>query len=224
LVNAIWEQARPFLADHPELGVLQGAVAWDQANLAQGEEAVKLFGTAIGAGPYAPYFYGRAREHMSMNNAAAALEDVKLALALLPDDPDMLELQMRAFANLRQDKQAAAAFAVLEEIDATNERLPEWREYFQEVADSAAASAARGELNEYLKKDAALAARGDWNGIIEMWSSYLSQHPNDGRAYLERAGAERRKGDMAAARSDIKSACDLGSAQACEIARSMGWQ
>ena len=224
LVEQIAKQARPFLADHPELSVLQGAAAWDQGRIAEGEEALQLFGTAIASGPFPIYFYDRAREHLRMKQPAVALEDVTLALALSPDDPAMLETRMSALADLGRVKEAAAAFAVLEEVDATNADLGRWRDYFQRLAQRAAATAVSDTFNEYLRADAEMATRGDWNGIIAQWTTYLQQHPNDGRAYLERGGAHHRKGDLTSARHDIESACGLGTTQACDIAKRQGWQ
>jgi hypothetical protein len=54
-----------------------------------------------------------------------------------------------------------------------------------------------------------------------MWTDYLARKPDDGAAYLERAGAERRNGDTTQAIADVRRACELGNAHACRIARSL---
>ena len=250
-IERIWEQARPFVADHPALSVLQGAVAWDLARIAEGDEALRRFDKAVASGPFSVYFFDRAREHMAMKNAAAALEDVQLALALTPEDPVMLDLQLKALADLGRHREASATLTILEEVDATYATVQEWRDYLRNATDRAAAqqSYANGyelykagdkdgalaaflahirrnpsDFNAHLAIDIILAERRDWDGIIAQWSGYLMTHPNDGRAFLERGGAQHRKGSIDAARSDIETACRLDVAKACDIAKRQGWQ
>lgn len=79
-------------------------------------------------------------------------------------------------------------------------------------------------FDAYLSIDQILASRAEWDAVIGHWTTYLAGQPNDGRAYLERAGANRRKGDIKAAQADILKGCQLGTAQACAIAKSQGWQ
>jgi tetratricopeptide (TPR) repeat protein len=69
--------------------------------------------------------------------------------------------------------------------------------------------------------DYLLAREQRWDEIIAMWTEYLARKPDDGAAYLERAGAERRRGNMTQAIADVRRACELGNAQACTIARSL---
>jgi tetratricopeptide (TPR) repeat protein len=254
----IWEQARPFVVDNPELKLLGGVVSWDVGRLADGDEAILHFGKAIAAGAHAVYFLDRAREYLRIKNAAAALDDATNALAMLPGDPGILEVQMRAFDQLGRTRETAAALAIIEEIDATNAIIPEWREHLARVAEYEARVAQQNvarqtyadgyqlykagdrdgalrafrahlidnpsDFNAHRAIDIILAERRDWDGVIALWSSYLDRHPKDGRAFLERAGARRHKEGMGAARGDILSACALGNAEACDIARTQRWQ
>lgn len=49
-----------------------------------------------------------------------------------------------------------------------------------------------------------------------MWTAYLARHPNEGRAYLERGGANFHLGKRAEARADAAKACELGVSEGCE--------
>lgn len=55
-----------------------------------------------------------------------------------------------------------------------------------------------------------------WDDVVDMWNHFLDTNPAQAGAYLERAGAWRRKGNMVAALDDLKTACDLGNQQACQ--------
>ena len=254
----IWQQAEPFVVDNPELKILAGVVPWDTGTMAEGDEAIRQLGKAIAASAHSVYFLDRARAYLRMKNAAAALEDAILALVLAPQEPDILEVQIRAYDQLGRTKEAVAALQVLEEVEPTNTSLAEWRDHFQKVEEWEVATAARASIREsyangyelykagdkdgalrafqahiqhnpsdfnaHLAIDTILAERKDWDGVIAQWSSYLTSHPRDGRAYLERGGAQHRKGDMTAARSDLETACRLGEAKACSLLKQLGWQ
>jgi len=73
------------------------------------------------------------------------------------------------------------------------------------------------DIKSYRMMDYLLASQQRWDEIIAYWDSFLSVEPGNGEAYLERAGANRHKGDMQSALADLKTACDLGNKQACEI-------
>jgi tetratricopeptide (TPR) repeat protein len=223
-VEAIWEQARPFAADNPELAVLAGVLAWDQGRLLDGEPAMQLLNRSVAAGPYSGYFFERAREQYFNGSAEAALEDATMGLALSPQHPDLLSIQFQAYFKLGRHNDAGAVLDVFAEVDPTDEYVPIWRKELQDLSAADAADSGGGGFQETLRADAVLAQRGDWDGIIQRWSTYLGTQPNDGRAYLERAGAWRQKGDMQAARADIERACTLSDTRACAIAQSQGWR
>jgi tetratricopeptide (TPR) repeat protein len=72
-------------------------------------------------------------------------------------------------------------------------------------------------FNSYYYIDEILAANQQWDDIIEYWSRYIAAVPENGRAYLERGGAEHRKGDDSAAIRDAKKACELGESGGCDV-------
>ncbi len=53
-------------------------------------------------------------------------------------------------------------------------------------------------------------------------SEILALEPENAEAHLERGGAYHHKGDAAEALADARTACDLGLAKACTIARRHG--
>ena len=62
-----------------------------------------------------------------------------------------------------------------------------------------------------------LGKEGRWDDVIARWDRFIALEPKNANAYLERAGTHRHKGDMRAALADLKSACDLGNGNACQI-------
>jgi tetratricopeptide (TPR) repeat protein len=63
--------------------------------------------------------------------------------------------------------------------------------------------------------DYALARQGQMPRVIEMWTEYLSRHPNDGPAHLERGGAYVRLRKLAEAQEDAAKACELSVSEGC---------
>ena len=253
-VEAIWEKARPFVAEHPELSVLRGVMAFDEGRLLDGDDAMHLLDQALAAGPSPAYFLARAREHFGRDRLEAALEDVNLGLIISPQDPELLALQFSALADLGRIDQASAALDVLAEVDPTNPDLAQWQDWVTrtltasgpgsawesytrgrellKAGDDAGALAAfqqavqrdPAHFDSYQNIDYLLLKRREFDTIIQHWGAYLARRPDDSRGYLERAGTNRHKGDTAAAQADIMKACELKNAQACGIAKSQGWQ
>ncbi len=248
-VEAIWNQAKPFVADHPALAALGGVVAWDLGRSSEGDEALRHFEVALAAGPDSEFFLARASEYLDAKKTAAALEDATNGLAWAPEDPPLLAIRFRSLAGLGRFTEAQATLDVLAEVDATHADVPQWREYMQKQKAAAAADSTGGHysrghqhlragdqrraLAEFelavrrdpahfdacLSIDQLLAPRREWNAIIGHWTNYLAVQPGDARAYLERAGANHWKGDMTAAQADLMKACDLGSEKACGMAK-----
>jgi tetratricopeptide (TPR) repeat protein len=76
-------------------------------------------------------------------------------------------------------------------------------------------------LESFRNLDWLLAREGRWDQIIAMWTEYLARKPDDGVAWLERAGAARHKGEMTQAIADVRRACELGNERACTIVQSL---
>jgi hypothetical protein len=70
----------------------------------------------------------------------------------------------------------------------------------------------------YKGLDDLLSRKRDWPTIIDYWTRYLQQAPNDGRAYDERSGTYSHLRDMASAVRDADKACSLGIVEACQAA------
>jgi tetratricopeptide (TPR) repeat protein len=54
--------------------------------------------------------------------------------------------------------------------------------------------------------------------ILPLWNDYLTRHPDDARAYLERSGTHHQLGHRDDARSDAQKACALGLNEGCSHA------
>ena len=66
--------------------------------------------------------------------------------------------------------------------------------------------------------DRILSERGRWDDILPMWDQYIGKVPTNAEAYFERAGTQHHKGNEPAAKEDIAKACELGKAEACQLA------
>jgi tetratricopeptide (TPR) repeat protein len=73
--------------------------------------------------------------------------------------------------------------------------------------------------DSHLNADWLLAQQQRWDEIVAMWDRYLRAKPDDARGYLERGGANLRRGDLAAARADVERACAMGNAEGCTHAQ-----
>jgi len=73
-------------------------------------------------------------------------------------------------------------------------------------------------FDAYKGLDDILSKRGQWAVIIEYWTRYIAQAPDDGRAYCERGGAYSRLADVASELRDADKACSLGNQKCCQIA------
>ncbi|OGR17721.1 MAG: hypothetical protein A2X81_06500 [Desulfobacterales bacterium GWB2_56_26] len=72
--------------------------------------------------------------------------------------------------------------------------------------------------------DYTLMMQGRWDEIIGYWNGFLALEPDNGEAYLERAGTFHHKGDQEKSRADLKQACDLGQQKACSLLQNGGWK
>jgi len=61
-----------------------------------------------------------------------------------------------------------------------------------------------------------------WDEVAAHWDRFITNNPENASAYLERAGTHRRRRDMEAAYADLRTACDLGSDEACGILKRSG--
>jgi len=61
----------------------------------------------------------------------------------------------------------------------------------------------------------ALARRGEFQRIVDLYTAYLARHPQDGQAYLERGGAYFHLRRLPEARADARRACELGVSEGC---------
>jgi tetratricopeptide (TPR) repeat protein len=82
-----------------------------------------------------------------------------------------------------------------------------------------ASRAAPDDFQSRLRLDYALSRSHAWSRILTMWNEYLMRHPEDARAYRERAGTFYRLGRKTEAYADAQRACDLGSSAGCSLLR-----
>ncbi len=81
----------------------------------------------------------------------------------------------------------------------------------------AAANSAPHDFTPHVRLDYALSTRRAWPPILEMWTAYLADNPEDARAYRERAGTFVQLGRRTEARADAERACVLGSSVGCAL-------
>jgi len=78
------------------------------------------------------------------------------------------------------------------------------------------------EINFFIAIDAVLARSRQWDQIIGYWDDFILNHPENSRAYLERAGAYHHKGDQKSSINDLEIAANLGNQPAKELLERMG--
>ena len=123
-----------------------------------------------------------------------ALQQYDLAAELAPDNP---EVQGRRAWMIEGGKKGLA------EPVAVPDRAPDDFRAMQQL-------------------DYRLAARGQLGAVVKLWNDYLSRHPDEAQAYLERGGALFHLRRVAEARADAQKACDLGVSEGCLRAKQLG--
>ena len=83
----------------------------------------------------------------------------------------------------------------------------------------AAVAANPDDLRLHQQLDYALSVRRDFPRIAQMWTKFITRHPEEGRAYMERSGTYHHLGRDAESRADAAKACDLGISEGCLRAR-----
>jgi tetratricopeptide (TPR) repeat protein len=76
-----------------------------------------------------------------------------------------------------------------------------------------------GDFRAVQQLDYALSKTRSFDRILPLWDAYIKVHPEDGRAYMERAGTNHNLGRGAEAIADARRACELGINGGCERAR-----
>lgn len=79
----------------------------------------------------------------------------------------------------------------------------------------AQADATPDDFRSHQVLDYALAKENRYDEVVEMWTVFLSHHPDEGRAYSERAGAFHHLGKQRETIADLEKACELGVTEGC---------
>jgi tetratricopeptide (TPR) repeat protein len=135
-------------------------------------------------------FTAEGYEQQTAHHTPEALARFDRALKLDPERAETYYWRGRVYAETRRREEAQRDFETAIRLN------PRYFEAHQDL-------------------DALYAQAGRWSDIVEMWTRFLREQPNHADAHLERAGALRRKGDMAQALDDLKTACHLGNDKAC---------
>jgi tetratricopeptide (TPR) repeat protein len=89
------------------------------------------------------------------------------------------------------------------------------------AALEAASSEAPDDFQAAQRLDYALARKGEFAKVVQMWDAFLGRHPDHGRAHLERGGALFHLRRLADAHSAAQKACELGVSEGCARARQL---
>lgn len=115
----------------------------------------------------------------------AAIDQYTDALRIAPRDPDIYRRRARAYTDLERFDEAFA------DLDVALRLNPD-------------------DIGTYQVLDWVLVQREEWDAIIRIWDGFIARHPENGKAYVERAGAYYHKGDLEAALRDAQRAAELG--------------
>lgn len=70
--------------------------------------------------------------------------------------------------------------------------------------------------------DHALSAEARYMEVVTMWDDFITRHPDEARAYLERGGTHHHLRHPDQAMEDWKKACEMGVEQGCNLVRRFG--
>jgi tetratricopeptide (TPR) repeat protein len=136
-IEALAEGARRHAGRNPALEALGGFVDWDRGDLTSDdddEEAIALYTNAIEAGGYHEYYEDRARSYEALRRYSDALADLAHALALRPEDPDLLSIRARILAELGRHRDAVQDVRLVAELEPDNDGLAWLRNHEAEDA------------------------------------------------------------------------------------------
>jgi Tfp pilus assembly protein PilF len=211
-LEALAEDSRPYVKTNPALAALGGVVAWDRGRVAagdgEGDDAYALFNRALEAGEAWDFYLGRARVHEKRKHYSDALADLAQALALRPEEPDLLAIRARVSIALGRNRDAAADVRLVAELDPNNQDLAWLRRHEAE----AAVSRGRYLLESVKDADGAVARLTDGIAIAGADPPLLFWRA---RAYIEQ-----RKLDLA--RTDLEDAI-RADPRAIESYRTLDW-
>jgi hypothetical protein len=227
---------------NPRVRVLVAYADLDRCSMAQISHdlptAASSCQAAAEVGDYEPFLFARGEILFRIGHADDALVVLDRAIALRPQDRNLLRLHAKVLQHLREYRRYAADVALLREIDPVEGLKPGdvlWAA--QGLGYQADMHTRAGQHDDavtllrrmvamqpdnrdaHIRLDAALIRAGRRDEIPPMWDEYLTRHPTDGRAYLERAGAEHHVGREQEAQSDLGAACRFGEAKACDLWR-----
>ena len=77
-------------------------------------------------------------------------------------------------------------------------------------------------IQYYISIDYLYSRQRDWNSILKYWDKFISNHPNNSRAYVERAGTHFHNGNAKAALRDADKARSLGDNNASWVHEKLG--
>jgi tetratricopeptide (TPR) repeat protein len=187
------------------------------------------------------YYYYRALTYSKMEQYNKAIEDIIHAETLKNNDQYYSELRQHVSSQIalqahKLDKNEKTSEAIhqydiaigLDPDNAIlhyNKAISLYNNYQLNEALEELKQAIKldpNEINFYIAIDEVLMQSRDWNQIIEFWDNFISKHPNNSRAYLERSGAYHHKGDENSAISDLETAARLGNQPAKQLLKRYG--
>lgn len=197
------------------------------------DEALQDINTAIDMSPQDPdLYYRKSRILSSKKMMQEALKSIEIADQLKPEDESIAKQKKwiadtLVYSGYSHQKTKNLTEAIKDYNSAIKANPNNAYSYYrrarllidQKEMTSAFNDLAKAieldpnDLDFYLLMDWLLTKKSDWNGIIHYWDKFITLHPDNDRAYLERGGAYFHKGDIAAAVADAKRAADLGNAE-----------
>ncbi|NOU33669.1 MAG: DUF4034 domain-containing protein [Polyangiaceae bacterium] len=228
----------------PALALSEGAFLGARARIrhAMGDEkgALEDYDRLLGRRVrFADFLYERAEVKLALLQAQAAGEDLLIGLRLDPTYPDAVYHRNRVVRALYTEsmvahkegrREDAVRLAELSTELSPNEPQMHRLKNTVVLGLNPDRPELEGELRAALQKnpddvravqhlDYFLASKRRFDQIVVLWGDYIARHPDDGLAYLERAGAHFNLGHNEAAKADAKKACELGLNEGCTHAK-----
>ncbi len=182
--------------------------------------------------------YRRAEAHLELEHFKEAGEDLLLAMRLSPVAFDAKRLQARVGNALarranelhlhNQEDQAIQLYDLLAEVMPGHASIEKGRatvllskgDPVNVLRDALAANP--DDFRVHQRLDYALSREDKVEEILGMWTKYVTRHPDDGRAYVEREGAYARLNMPKEGMADARRACELGFSAGCMRFQKLG--
>ncbi len=220
--------------DSPDFLEVRGKVSWWEEKY---DDALRDFDRALELRPSNRQVrVDRIRLQLTRHGYEEAGRDLLFLLRVDPNNPEAKRLWPDVVQGLtytldqlykaRRVSDAERVVELAQELASDQKSVRQWGMWVADLAVgdagvdelTANAVAAPHDFRSHRLLDHWLFKQRRAGDVVAMWTQFLKDNPNHGRALVERSGAQWLSGHPAEAIADAKAACDLGTNAGCAVA------